>query len=142
MKITKERIQATAKNLLAVLDEQRIISLSDLETRAEETFPISPGEYVQFSLRPSNHKTYAHTISYIIEGAGIPIEARINSALGYSAILLKTTSILDSYNAFSIDTYNNFLQNKLLRTTNLETVRKEIENLTHPQKTKPLFAVF
>ena len=112
MKITTEKFRKIASNLLGLLDREEINSIEDLEKKIGRKYDISSGEYIELFMRPSNSETFAHIISYIWEGSGIPIEARINTKLGYLQMIIKLQENIQNYAPFTEDPYGNIVQNR------------------------------
>ena len=134
MRISKKKFRQIAENLLHFINKEQITRLEDLEAKLGKRYEIDKRrkgrkEFVEVSLRPSNLGTKAYTLSYIVEGSGIIIETRLNNILGYSQIIIKLGEVAPSYAPFSVDPYKNIAQNKVLESTNLEKVLKELEVL-------------
>jgi len=83
-------------------------------------------DFVAFDNRTSNLGTMAYTLSYIRQGAGIPIELKINSVLNYSQVILKSQKSLVGYSAFSVDPFENIIQNKVLKSSDISLSRNEL----------------
>lgn len=115
------------------MEENDIFSLAE---ESEKNFPVSgmPGEYISVALRPSSSdfvvKTKSPTVSYIKLGYGIPLEIRVNKYESYSRVVLKTDlGVLPSYKKFATDIYGNIAQDKVLKTTEMAEIKKELEKL-------------
>ncbi len=132
MKITEKRIKQVAKNLVELLDEEKVHSAEDLEKLLGKRIFVrgSQLDYVEVAFRPSNFGTSALTISYTAPYVeGIPLEIRINSSLNYSQIILKMRRKIEGYSIFERDLYGNMAQNKLIQSANWQDVIKEITKL-------------
>ena len=131
MEITLPKLRENIRNLVSILDRERISSLKDLTERLDRIFPIEDGKEacVGIELRPSNGGTMAYTLFYTERGAGIPIELRVNPNLGYSTLIVKSEKPIPGYELFGRDMYGNLQQQRRLQTTDFPTVRKELESL-------------
>ncbi len=127
MAILHAQFQEIVKRFLAVITQ--LASVEDLERRVGRTQETIPGERVEFLLQPSNLGTRAYTVSYVIPGAGIPIEFKLNSHLGYTKIILKMEKPLQGYEPFMADPYQNIIQSKDIQDTSLASVKQELERL-------------
>lgn len=118
MKITKEKLREVAENFLEILAKREINSLESLKKAVQksEIFPLerNSSEYVSYTIRPSEMNTSAHTLSYNILSAGIPIELKINPILGYSRIIIKYQGKMGGYSILSEDNFRNIIQNKIM----------------------------
>ncbi|MEM5872257.1 MAG: hypothetical protein QXD55_00120 [Candidatus Aenigmatarchaeota archaeon] len=135
MSIKKDDLKRIVNNFLKVLENKEIQTLLDFE-RPKKIFPITndASEYVSVEFRPSSTHikafTKSPTISYIIEGCGIPLEVRINSYEGYSRIILKTVEgVFHGYSPFTIDKFNNIAQDKMIYSTDISLVKEELKKL-------------
>ena len=70
----------------------------------------------------------AMTISYTIEGIGIPMEIRIKQIEGYSKITLKTNKLLPGYEPFTKDVCGNIAQDKKINSTDIDFIKKSLKN--------------
>ena len=124
-------LSAMAKRFLITLDRNGIGDLEAMEKFMGMKFPISDDEreFVQISANPSNKHTMAYTISYVVDGAGVPMEAKINPMLEYTKIIVKSESDVPGYFAFSRDNFGNLQQMKDLHPANMEIVRRELTSL-------------
>ncbi|UZE94062.1 MAG: hypothetical protein IB618_00605 [Candidatus Pacearchaeota archaeon] len=131
MIITEPYFKKIIRNFLTFLEKENISYVADLEQRLDKKFSIdkNPGEYIAIEMRPSNFDTKAYTISYIIPNKGIPIEIKINKALGYSQIIIKRDRVLPSYSLFHIDIFGNMAQNKELKITKISEIKEELKRL-------------
>lgn len=82
---------------------------------------------MEISLRQSNNGSFAYTLSYCRRGTGIPLEAKINYALGYSKMICKAEQVLSGYTLFSKDVFGNSQQEKASNSASLFFVRNELE---------------
>lgn len=78
------------------------------------------------SMTASNQGTKAHTISYAIQGTGIPLEIKMNTELNYGRITLKNRDILVGYKPFWEDPFQNIIQEKKINCNNLDEVIEEL----------------
>lgn len=135
MSVQPKDLKRIARSFLNIMERADVISLLDLEGVSEKTFPIEgkTNEYVSVSFTPSSNQIRAYTksptLSYIIEGTGIPLEVKINSFEGYSKIIVKTQISIPDYYPFAVDRYGNIVQNKKIDSTDISEVRKELEKL-------------
>ena len=131
MEITKNKLGHFAGNLLSFLKKEKINSIEDLTQRNMERFSMDGQDRIIIELRPSELSSVANTISYMIPGVGIPIEARINSILDYSRIIIKSQEDFQGYSTFAgvKDIFKNIIQEKTIREASLDVVKKELEEL-------------
>lgn len=132
MKIYIRDLKKFAAEFLRILEDQKIESTKDLEGLIGQQFRIENQiqDFISFENRPSNLNTMAYTISYTKPGTGIPIELKINSSLNYSQIIIKAQEVIYSYLPFMIDTFENFIQNKVLDSSDILILKKEVVRLT------------
>ncbi len=136
MKIKADDIRMFASGFLKILEEQEVKSAQDLERLIGKEFKIEQKEsdFLSFTNRPSNLSTMAYTISYIRPGSGIPIELKINSSLNYSQVIIKTQELIEDYTPFSVDTFENIIQYKLLNSSDIYLSIKELIALSKLKK--------
>ena len=92
MKITLQDLSRFAREFLHVLQRENINSIQALEKIAqsgEKEITINVQESLIFAPRPSHEGTIAYTMSYVVQGAGIPIELKINKEMGYTRSIIK-----------------------------------------------------
>ena len=115
--ITNEDIRKYSTELLDLLEREGISSIEGLQKRLGESFTVQEG-VVQLEARPGGKSLLptdiTHTINYIVQGRGIPIEVRINPRGSYSRITLKSENCMPGYNPFSKDARGNIIQEKML----------------------------
>ncbi len=130
MLINREELKRNAENLLNILEEQKVYSVADLNRLLKKRVQVGASDFVEFSLRPSNFRTRAYTISYIVPYIqGISLEIKINPRLNYSQIIIKSENEIGDYKSFSYDDFGNLILNKKLETTEVREIKKEIERL-------------
>jgi len=129
MKISREDLAKYAERFLGVLNAEGISSWEGLSRVLERSFPVCDGESVWIGLRPSNGLTYAHTLSYVAEGVGIPIEIRLNRDLGYTKVIIKMQEELAKYAVCAMDHLRNMVQERFLEEAGVERARRELEDL-------------
>ena len=137
MKISKTRLREIARNFLAFIDKRKITCTGQLEQLLGERIELERKrpDLIEVSLKPSNNKTQALTISYCIpyrtgriEG-GIPLEVKINQELNYSLVIIKTDSKVRGYEPFKQDYFKNIMQSKKIESADWQDVRAEIAKL-------------
>ena len=129
MKITPKDIGKFAAEFLHVLERENINSSKLLEKRVQkgrEEFTINVQESLVIMLRPSQGATLACTMSYTVQGVGIPIELRINRELGYTKSIIKSIRIIPEYSKFAEDEFDNIIQDTSWEGSELS---KSIEHL-------------
>lgn len=133
--LSREDLRDIAKRFLEVIDKEKICSLEDLNKKNGQVFPrrLFPRDFIKIELRPSKQGAHANTISYIIPGIGIPIEARINPSLNYSVMIAKTDSEIPGYIKLTEDNFGNIIQDKFLNSTDFSSIRKELEVLAQDE---------
>jgi len=131
MKITLSDLEEFAKKFLEILDREQFTSTESLRDKVGiiYTYSVNTPDFVSVTLRPSNHETLAHTVSYIRPGIGIPIELKINTYLRYSQVILKAEKEIKGYSSFSTDSFGNILQYKILNSSELGKSREELRSL-------------
>ena len=130
-KINGEDIRRFSEGLLEMMSNRGIASLKDFEDNVGEYPTREVGERVIIETRPSNENTRAHTISYVIEGLGIPIEIRINPELDYSLIILKKSGeLVKGYESFDSDCFGNSIQSRRMEQGTIEVILSELRNLS------------
>ncbi len=128
--ITCEEARAYAQHLLDVLGQEGIETVADLDACVGRAFAQRDGQdHIKFEVRPSNGGTCAYVVSYIAPGSGIPLEVRLNAALGYTTIILKGDFLLPSYKPFISDPFGNLIQDQTLMTTDFSCVKAELARL-------------
>ncbi len=130
MAISLEELERIAGKLVTFIGENKIASLYDLDHLLGKRFALDCREGISIELCPSNKGTKAYTLSYLIEGAGVPIEARINPRLNYSKILIKSEKKLVGYSEFARDAFGNHVQCKDIDGYDFREVYKELRSLS------------
>ncbi len=129
MEITLKDIGKFAAEFLHVLEREDINSSEVLEKRAQrgrQEFMINVQESLVIMLRPSQMVTLACTMSYTVQGVGIPIELRINKQLDYTKSIIKSIKIIPEYSKFAEDEFGNIIQDTSWKGSELS---KSIEHL-------------
>lgn len=131
MKISKQDLELRAHRLLKLLEDEGIDSIEDLEDKVLKNLrvKISLTEEISFILSPSNNNTSAYTISYGVDNVGTPLEIKMNSALNYTKIILKSIHHFRGYSPFHMDLYNNIMQQITIPHTNLSKIKEKIVSL-------------
>lgn len=125
MSISIGSLKRIVQDFLRVLDEQKLTSVPELERAVNEGFSGRQGD-VAVTNRPSNFGTRAITIRYILQREGIPVEIKINRELQYSQIVLKADERINGYRPFATDRFYNVAQNKVMKTTDFDEIKKEL----------------
>jgi len=130
MGISLDRLQGIVRNLLGVLEGKGISSVADLESRVGIVIPcgVGFGDYTKILLMPSKRGTRAYTISYIIEGEGVPVEIKVNNELGYSTIFVKADRLIPGFSLLGRDALNQIRQSKDLPYADLARLKRELES--------------
>ena len=131
------QLKVVSAEFLRVLDAGEVNTVEDLEALAGSKIDLgvatnpdsSACDFMQFSLSPSNENTQAITASYIIPGAGTPVETKINKTLGYSTVTIKLGHHLAGYVPFATDNSGNMVQSKMIHGLNYYHIRRELEKL-------------
>ena len=130
MGIKLDEIEKFAQQFLGFLREKLVDSTYDLDRLLGKKFPITGESYFSVELRPSNGGTEAYTLSYVIEGRGIPIEACINPRLDYIKFMIKANKEAPGYSVFGLDeARENYVMSKELKGHDFSEVRKELRSL-------------
>ena len=129
MKITLKDLGKFAAEFLHVLERENINSTQGLEKRAQgrgQEFTINVQDSLIIMLRPSQEMTFAYAMSYVVQGAGAPIELRINRELDYTKSTIKFAGTIPGYSRFAKDEFDNIIQDTLWMGSELS---KSIEHL-------------
>ncbi len=89
----------------------------------------TPEGFIQLESRPSTKGSLAITISYIIDGKGIPIEIRLNPEQDYSLFFVKSKEEIESYNPELVDPLGNVIQSKKIGSS-FEEMLEELKRLS------------
>ena len=111
MTITKNDLQRYSSEIVSLLKNKNISSLEELERKIGSSFDSLEGK-ISLESRPSTKGSLAITISYIIDGKGIPIEIRLNLEQNYSLFFVKSEEEIESYNPELVDPLGNVIQSK------------------------------
>ena len=132
--ISRDYLGDIAASLIAFLKSKGIDNFESLQEKLNQRFSLDEtSRFVDISLRSSDQLTNEFVISYVIPGAGIPIETRSNIDLGYQHIILKCFNEVKGYTPFTKDYYGNTIQQKVLMTSDFRAVRNELGRLRCPQ---------
>ncbi|MEK6897095.1 MAG: hypothetical protein AABW93_01045 [Nanoarchaeota archaeon] len=126
--ITKKDLQKYSSEILGMIEREKIGSISELEEKIGESFPTPEG-LIQLESRPSTKGSLAITISYIIDGKGIPIEIRLNPEQNYSLFFVKSEEEIESYNPELVDPLGNVIQSKKIGSS-FEEALEELKRLS------------
>lgn len=131
MLISKLHLKKYIENFLEVLNRENILSIFDIEKKLNERFEVQEDSthFVSIGLIPSNLGTGAYTISYNVTLVGIPVEIKLNQELRYSMIIVKSSEEIYGYSIFAQDPNKNLVQNKVMDTTDLTKIKKELEDI-------------
>src|SRR3989338_35917 len=129
--ITREDIKIVAKNILDFLEREKIKYYGDLEGKVGDVFFIEKniGHSITLEEHPSELETLEYSISYIINGKGIPIEARLNNSINYTRLIIKGNFKLGGYSVMIRDTFGNLIQGKIFRGCSVHRLKQELEVL-------------
>ncbi|MBI2632468.1 hypothetical protein HYW75_05680 [Candidatus Pacearchaeota archaeon] len=132
MEITKKIIRGAAKSLIKFLEKRKIDSANNLDNIVGKSFPLKDSfpDTIEVSIRPSNDRTIAYTISYVSLINGVPLEVKINPELNYSRVIVKMKKSLTNYTVFSEDEFSNLRQSKLIKSSDIIEVRDELRYLS------------
>lgn len=131
MKVRTNDVKSYAQSILEFLGREKISSISDLLQREGERFLFGEGKRIEVLLRPSEQGTSACTLSYAIEGIGIPLEAKINQAIRYSKVMLKSIDEFEGYILYSYDRFGNVVQERVFEGDEFSFVRDEFVRLAN-----------
>ncbi len=130
MKISLEELSKIAGNFLYLLEKEGIEKTDDLEKRIGTTIKLEKSnDFIVITTRPSNYSTLAYTISYHRSELGIPFELKINKQLGYSHVFIKSEEELKDYTTFHFDYYNNYMQNRIFKSSEFSEVKEELKRI-------------
>ncbi len=130
MKITPEYTQQAARSLLQLLEQHEVChanELFDIYGRYPQKTPSQA--YISIESKLLN-AGFVPTLSYIVPGAGILLETRVNELLEYMKIILKVDRSLPGYRAFMIDHEENIMQERLIHNADISNLRIELHELT------------
>lgn len=137
MRITPADLATIAKSFLRLLEQENVTTCQDLERRLGSRHEIKgTRDFISFTRRPSDLNTSTYTISYVREGTGVPIELKINADLDYTNIILKFTGRLQNYAPFALDIFDNLIQNRILRSSEMPLLKQELHQLSELGTTK------
>ncbi|MBW3023316.1 hypothetical protein KY308_04395 [Candidatus Woesearchaeota archaeon] len=132
--LNRWQVTTAATELLKFLDENKINTILDLEgitKLGRRVFPAKNSDgKIMTEISSSNAGTFVHTVSYIIEGVGIPVEFKINPMLGYATIIAKAEFNIPEYKVFARDYFGNIMQAKRINSINPSEVRRELEQFS------------
>lgn len=127
--ITKLELGKYAKEIFNSLEKCKIETIGDLEKKTG----AMPIRYVEnhaviIERRPSTGGV-SQTISYVIEGSGIPIEARFNLAHKYLRLTVKGNFKLPDYLPWGRDPFQNIVQEKTIPEPTISKLKEELGRL-------------
>ena len=130
--ITHEDLKRYSSEMLDLLEREKIDDIEGLQKRVGESFVASDG-IIQLEARPSGSKIIATdvalTMSYIIEGKGIPLEIRLNHNSAYSRIILKSQDRIEDYSPIGFDSVgSNVIQSKI-GDYSFELIKEELKRV-------------
>ena len=127
--ITKEDLARAAGKLLDFLNQNAEFIYRNVPAEQNILLDKKTQEQIMTETRPSNIGTKAYILSYVMPGRGIVLELKINKELGYSKIIAKGDFNLKDYNQFTSDAFNNIIQSKDMKTTDISYLKSELEKL-------------
>jgi len=131
--ISREDLGIFSEEFLEVLEREGIDSHGELEKRLGDSFGTVKG-FIQLEARPGGRSIspseIVHTISYIIEGLGIPIEVRMSPKSGYSTIIVKSVDYIEDYRPVFHDGFGNCIQESRFEFS-FDEVKNKLKNLTN-----------
>jgi hypothetical protein len=128
--VTRKDIRTYAGELVALLGSEGIDSAESLKRFEGKAHRIgTAGAYVGVSDRPSNFGAVALTLSYILHGTGIPIEAKINRQFEYSKLVIKLDEDVEGYSFFMVDPQGNLMQERTFAPGGFEDIINELKRL-------------
>ena len=128
-KITEKDIARAAEKLIDFLNKNATFIYLNVPAEQNILLDKKTKERIISQSRPSNIGTTAYTMSYIMPGRCIALELKINKELGYSKIITKGDFNLEDYNQFTSDAFNNIIQSKEIKTTDIFYLKSELEKL-------------
>lgn len=129
MMVRKSELGEMASDLLGFLDKEGINLRKDLDERIKldrKPRKTRKGNRVLIETNNSNGCTEAYVIDYIVEGAGIPIEIRLNYELDYNLYMIKCTKKIERYEHFCLDLFDNIVQTRKLPQAGLPNAKEEL----------------
>jgi hypothetical protein len=129
-RFTVKRIQEIARGVAGFFDRELVKSIPDLERRVGNEFPgLKEQEFISVTMNPSNFGTRAYTVSYVVQGSGIPVEVKINPHLKYSALIAKAEHLLFGFTQFMTDPNENKMQHRRLSTLDIGEISDALRSL-------------
>ena len=129
MKVTKQRLGEIAGTLISALKEFKVDTAQDITRLMNVKIIISKREMIIGEERFSNNGTTAQTISYAVDGTGIPLELKINPALNYTKIILKSEEQIPEYSPFMIDRFGNVMQDLKMPDVSMKKTLSELAKI-------------
>jgi hypothetical protein len=132
MQITREKLSQSARSLIRLFNEENICSIEDTQKLLGRMIPVrdSSPDYVETTLRPSNLRTRALTISYTLPYIEIiPLEIKVNPTFNYAQIIIKMLSEVQGYRAFSGDVFANITQYRPMMHASWRDIIGEVKKL-------------
>lgn len=131
MEIRREDVREAADAVLRFFEKKNITSLQDITRINYIMHPVDDAKgiiYVQKT--PSEADKTAQSVSYVLpKNGGLPLDIKIHEKLGYVQVILKTLLHIPNYEPFVEDRFGNNVQTKVIFSTDLTNVVKELEQL-------------
>ena len=130
--ITNNDIRRYSSGILGLLEREEIDSIQGIQKRLGESFEMHDGVF-QLEARPSGLNPVVDrisiTMSYIIQGKGIPIEIRLNVKNNYAFMIIKSNSRLEGYNPDFYDPLGHIIQSKRFALS-FDDVKEELKRMS------------
>jgi hypothetical protein len=127
---TVKRIQEIGDAVVGFFDKEAVKTAEDLERRVGNEFRgLRENEFILVAMHPSNHCTRACTMSYVVQGSGIPVEVKVNADLRYSALIVKAELPILGFTPFAVDPNNNCVQHKYMQTVDIGEIREALRSM-------------
>ncbi len=131
MKITPDYTQQAARSLLRLLEERNVREPNDLrDIYGKYRSPEDAAAFIEVTSNLSNGGLFVPTMSYVIPGAGILLETKVNDLLDYMKIIVKVDRPLSGYRAFMLDLAGNIAQDRTIQEVAIPLLKLELEELT------------
>src|SRR3989344_3771128 len=90
--ITRQMVQIAARNTIRFLAERGVETIDTLWALSGTKHTIDPrrNEHIEVSLRSPDFSTMRGDLAYIVDGLGIPLNAKVNKESGYSLVIVKS----------------------------------------------------
>ncbi len=134
-RITEGVLENVVNRVVSFLEQPEVIS-GGLERYVGTRVEIGriPPEFIEIKKQPGGRglvpTSLPITLSYIIDGKGIPLELRINDQEHYSAVIVKVYArTLGGYTKLTEDPNGNSIYHKILVSEELTEVLSELRTL-------------